>query len=195
MIDVRVLWDLARATVVLTMTAAAIGCSAGEPTPSSDAQRDVEVFKAVVRSEICHAYRSYAVVSDRPEVSQFLEIPERWLLSSDLREKALKRAEQAESWPHVEICTGAHVVADSKVAEIFEREKTKPKSWRGFYAAFPGAAALVRVSAPIFTVDGNAAIVYIDKQCDMLCGGGFNLELKKSKDGWEVVRRDLAWMA
>ena len=154
-----------------------------EPEPFGDAERDLEVFRAIVQSEICRAYDTYAVVSDRPAQLTHLRITERWLPSSNVRDKALKRAEQARPWSHAEICTGAHVVADSKVEEIFEREKTKPPSWRGFYAAFPGAAALITVSAPVFTLDGNAAIVYVDKRCDISCGAGINLQLKKSKEG------------
>jgi hypothetical protein len=179
--------------IVLPLVAAA--CSSGGPSA------DVEIFQAIVESEACDVgqYGKYNVVSDRPALLRRSGNEDdwaKWLPDLQVRNASLARAEQRHKWPLLTPCGAAVRVVDASFVEgIFEREMTRPRSWQGFYAAFPTAMGLFKISAPVLDADGDAALVYLERTCDVLCGTGWFVELRKEKGRWRVVRREGAWIS
>jgi hypothetical protein len=180
---------------VIALSLPAAACAPAGPSV------DVKIFEAVVQSEACDAgqYGSYHVVSDRPASIHHSGNEDdwaKWLPDPQVRSASLARAQQRRKWPLLTPCGSAVRVVDASFVEgIFEREKTVPKSWQGFYAAFPVSMGLIKVSAPVFDADGSAALVYMERTCDVLCGTGWFVELRNEQGGWKVVRREGAWIS
>jgi len=128
-------------------------------------------------------YAKYNVVLDTPLPWWRQPVPDGW------------QTVERERWPHLELCDGARVVDASFVEGIFERETTRPRSWTGFYAAFPDAMGLYKISQPAFAPDGSTAVVPIEHTCDVLCGTGTLVELRKRNGRWRVVRREGTWIS
>jgi hypothetical protein len=163
---------------------------------------DVEIFQAIVQSEACDVgqYGKYNVVSDRPASLQqhppVLHAWSKWLPDPQVRSASLARAEQRRKWPLLTPCGAAVRVVDGSFVEgIFDRETTRPRSWQGFYAAFPVSMGLFKISAPVLDADGNAALVHVERTCDVLCGTGWLVELRKEQGRWRVVRREGLWIS
>jgi hypothetical protein len=161
---------------------------------------DVEIFQAIVQSQACKVGQSgkYAIVSDRPaSLGRAQGEWSKWLADAQVLKVSLARAEQRRKWPLVTPCGSAvRVVDDSFVAGLFERHKNRvPRPWTSFYAAFPEAMGLYRVSAPVLDATGTAALVYLEVTCDLLCGAGSMAELKKHKGRWQVVTTRTLWIS
>jgi hypothetical protein len=68
-------------------------------------------------------------------------------------------------------------------------------SWDHFMARFAGAHSVMRISLPVYSRDGNRAVVHTTGDCPYRCGTGFYHELEKTFDGWRIAKSAIAWTA
>ncbi len=79
------------------------------------------------------------------------------------------------------------------LAELFGSNEPSA-GWTQFFARFPGAAGLLRLSHVGFDDTGNHALVYLEHQCGAECGTGRLVHLVLDPAGWTVKNATLVWM-
>jgi hypothetical protein len=153
---------------------------------------DVAVLRAVLSCRCRKEDGNYNVVSDMPvsPIDYALDWPSR-----SLRAELATRVPDGIRWPHLNICPAVRIVDGKKVDSIFTRQTAIPPNWKPFYAAFPGARGLLRISLPVFTPDRRRAVVYLEAECDSLCGSGFYIELTLKGAEWRISRQENAWIS
>lgn len=77
--------------------------------------------------------------------------------------------------------------------EIFAKDEPKA-GWQAFFARYPEAAGLIRLSHAGFDETGQHALLYLEHQCGADCGTGRLVYLQKTMDGWTVNNATLVWM-
>ncbi|MDB4906259.1 MAG: hypothetical protein JWO05_1043 [Gemmatimonadetes bacterium] len=60
--------------------------------------------------------------------------------------------------------------------------------------AYPGARSLMRVSVIGFSGERRTAVVYVERTCGMLCGGGEWVILRRRSRRWRIVEELQAWV-
>jgi hypothetical protein len=68
-------------------------------------------------------------------------------------------------------------------------------NWDLLHAQFPDAAGILEFSAPAYSPDGSAALVYFWTGCGSLCGRGYVYILEKSDGTWRVARTFSPWVS
>ena len=86
------------------------------------------------------------------------------------------------------------VVADSDLAAALAQETETPPTWQYFSDVFDGARTLTRISLPVYSPDGNRAVVYTTSTGPYSRGAGFYHELAKSNGRWTITRSLNAWL-
>ena len=163
---------------------------------SSITPDDLAVFRAVLRSHCRPMQQKYYVISDLPISARDHAVPSGWSSRLPWADLAAPVPDGIR-WPHKDVCAADRVVDGKKVDSIFERDAhiRSPPSWDPFYAQFPGAQGLIRMSLPAFTPDHKDAVVYMQTTCNPLCGSGFYIELVRGKKGWRISRHENAWIS
>ena len=94
-------------------------------------------------------------------------------------------------------CPGLMLASDAEIDSALSGEIRGPtyQDWGSFKARFPGATAVLRVSLPGYSRDGNYAVVYSSASCGRLCGSGFSITLRRTRDGWVIVDSTTAWIS
>lgn len=85
------------------------------------------------------------------------------------------------------------VLAPKTLAELFETGEPEA-GWQQFFARFPGAAGLLRLSHVGFDETGQHALVYLEHQCGAECGTGRLVYLVHEATGWAIRNATLVWM-
>lgn len=68
-------------------------------------------------------------------------------------------------------------------------------NWHQFFAKFPEASGIVRVSRPGIDDAAKAAVLYLEFECGAQCGSGRLVNLIQSSDGlWRVTTGELIWI-
>jgi hypothetical protein len=153
---------------------------------------DLAVFHAVLSSECRRNDQRYSVISDLP-ISAPNTAPD-WPPTS-LWTKLTRRVPSGARWAHLKVCPADRVVDGKEIDSVFARQTAIPPKWEPFYAAFPGASGLLRISLPAFTPDRKRAVVYLDATCNPLCGSGFYIGLTRGKEGWKLSRQQTEWIS
>jgi hypothetical protein len=177
------------AVAILLLGRSQIGVAAPVARITPD---DLAVFHAVLSFECRRIDHGYSVISDLP-ISAPSTAPD-WPPTS-LWTKLTRRVPSGVRWPHLKVCPAGRVVDGKEIDSVFARQTAIPPKWEPFYAAFPGATGLLRISLPAFTPDRKHAVVYLDGTCNPLCGSGFYFGLMRRKEGWKVSRRETAWIS
>jgi len=170
---------------------AAGGCSA----PAADrAAEDLAILRAVL-SVHCSRNGPQTVVTDMPAQPHEAEIP--LAVPPDIRFGLDLTTRQAGSfrWPLGKLCPSVLVAADEGIKETFARETKIPPSGEFFVKEFNGASRLVGVSLPVYSADGERAVVYTSSRCGVLCGSGFYIEFRKTRKGWKRTNSTGAWIS
>lgn len=154
---------------------------------------DVAALRTVL-SLYCGADQGFRVLSDVPSLPRKHDNTAGWP-SSLFGIQLVGRPRKSTRWPHVHVCPAIRIVSGERIDTIFARDNHIPHDWRGFYAEFPGANGLISASLPIFSPDRRSAVVYLEWKCGPLCGSGFYIELTKKEAGWQISRRETAWIS
>jgi hypothetical protein len=84
---------------------------------------------------------------------------------------------------------GIPMIAGAQIREKF----MKGPGWSGVVSEFPGVRSLVQISAPVYTADGEQALVYVESVCHGRCGGGYFQLLRRTRGRWLVERTLISW--
>lgn len=68
-------------------------------------------------------------------------------------------------------------------------------SWKIFYANYPGATGFTLVSRIGFNSARDQALVYLGNSCELLCGHGYLVLLRKHDGKWKVLKQVGIWVA
>ncbi|MGA8224586.1 MAG: hypothetical protein WB780_23275 [Candidatus Acidiferrales bacterium] len=68
-------------------------------------------------------------------------------------------------------------------------------SWKIFYANYPGATGFTLVSRIGFNSARDQALVYLGNSCELLCGHGYLVLLKKHNGKWKFLKQAGIWVA
>lgn len=104
-----------------------------------------------------------------------------------------QRPQRRARWSEDRICPTVRVVDDARIRMAFAHETSDPPLWNDFGKAFDGAQNLLRLSLPVYSPDGQRALLYTEGTCPFKCGAGFYNELEKSSTGWKITRSEIAW--
>ncbi len=90
-----------------------------------------------------------------------------------------------DSIPH------AQIVPSGKTPPAALSFKKSVKAWTDYFGLYK--SGYYEVSEPIFTKDGNMAIVYVGFQCGAMCGNGGATLYKFVKGEWKPVKNLFSW--
>jgi hypothetical protein len=68
-------------------------------------------------------------------------------------------------------------------------------SWKAFYKKYPGATGFTILSRIGFNSAHDQALVYLGNSCELLCGRGRLVLLRKHKGNWKIVKQGDIWVA
>jgi hypothetical protein len=166
------------------------------PQPTLAAE-DVAVLGVVLGDCSKRDEGSYYVVSSRalsPHDFMLKALP-----STIEGRTLLERNARVSQLPAMPPCPGIRVEAEEDIVAALKAKAppTDPPQpgWEGFYARYPGARGVFRVSLPGYTQDGSGAVVIVSAACGPLCGSGVLLHLEKTTGKWQIVRRQTLWVS
>lgn len=178
-------------SVIGPVAVIALFCSAcaGNPVETGTDQRSVEVLSALLRHEECRTKRpGYYIVDDGPLVGDEFDIAKEKERGGQTNLDQWAQRDAIQAWPHVEICAAARVVSSSEIDALFDKDHRIPPGWEAFFAAYPDAVGITRVSIPVFTRDSKKAALYVTRSCGLGCDARFYFELTRTATGWRVAR-------
>ena len=159
---------------------------------------DREVL-ATVTASICHRMHKGYEVLDSVATSQGLSRASLRKFDRHAVANLLARNASSPRLPDGITCSRLKIVETAEITESFAPSSgippTNPPDWRHFYAAFPGANGVTRLSLPGYSEDGRVALVLVSGACDSLCGSGFLWELEKLDGTWMVKRTEGMWIS
>jgi hypothetical protein len=91
----------------------------------------------------------------------------------------------ADSIPH------AQIVPSAKTPPAAVSFKKAVKAWTAYFNSYK--SGYYDVSEPIFSKDGNLAIVYVSFQCGANCGNGGATLYKFENGAWKPVKNLFSW--
>ena len=106
-----------------------------------------------------------------------------------LRERFLVRNEKPVNIGIVD--AGFRRISRERIDTMFRAGRS---GWRDLQRAHPGVRFLMQVSAPVYSSDGNSALIWVDSICDGRCGGGSLLLFERKSGRWTQSRGILNWM-
>ncbi len=182
--------NLAKASMV-AFVAWLTACSSPEATLP-----DADVWSAVV-SSLCRPDFSEGVIVSATTAAVRAERSAN-LKGKDLLWDALRsRSSDTQIIPeNLGGCDGIRVVPEGTLDEAFAESDAVPPKWDGFYARFPNAHSILRMSNPGYAPDRNSALVLGSiTSCDGFCGFGNYYELHRQDSGWVVTEVFTGWIS
>jgi len=77
-----------------------------------------------------------------------------------------------------------------------EEQVNLPRAnWKAFYKKYPGATGYTMLSRIGFNSGRNEALIYLGNSCELLCGHGYLVLLRKHKGQWKVWKQGTIWVA
>lgn len=59
--------------------------------------------------------------------------------------------------------------------------------WKGFYERFPRTAGVIEANRAVVSADGREALIYVEHQCDGLCGTGSLFLMSRIDGRWRIT--------
>lgn len=178
--------------VLLAAVLITAGCA--DPYADDVSSEDVRVMHAMV-DIACKVDAERIVVSDHPAIPRASDLHDtdghnvRFGLDFD------RRLAREARWPRGQVCPAVRVASDSAISNALEQGSGLSGSWENFSTQFGGARSLMKISLPVYSADGNHAVVYTTGRCPYNCGAGFYHELKKTYEGWQITNSVNAWIS
>jgi hypothetical protein len=69
------------------------------------------------------------------------------------------------------------------------------KFWSGFYNKYPGARGTISLHSIGYGAKGTIAVLIVDQGCGSLCGGGYNIVVKREGGRWRVLAIQQTWVS
>ena len=104
------------------------------------------------------------------------------------------RAQLKNFKPHLwsaDSISHSNIVSSSKTPAAGLSFKKSVKAWKDYFQLYK--TGYYEVSEPVFSKDGNLAIVYVSFQCGSNCGNGGASVYKFEKGQWKPVKNCFSW--
>ena len=175
------------------LCALAFTLSACAPAPGEASADDLAILNAVFE-EHCGTSNYVAVVSDLPPNtgSDTAGAPTQYIL---FRINIMQRRSGNPRWPIGPLCPHVLVARDARIQAALKVNEGEPLKGNLFQRDFEGSPSLMTVSLPVYSADGNRAVVLIATECGPLCGDGWYLEMRRSAAGWKIANRERGWVS
>jgi hypothetical protein len=67
--------------------------------------------------------------------------------------------------------------------------------WKSFRDKYPKTPGITLIARPGFDAEHKHALLYVGNSCDMLCGGGTLIFLRKENGEWKVANKVTIWVS
>jgi hypothetical protein len=94
--------------------------------------------------------------------------------------------------PHIQPAERIQLLSGREERAVFPRGSG---SWKAFYKKYPGATGFTLLSKIGFDSTRDQALVYLGNSCELLCGHGYLVVLRKHNGKWKVVKQAEIWLA
>ena len=108
-------------------------------------------------------------------------IPE---IPSNLRSRLLQVNRHSTKLP-VTALPSAKLIGPKSINRVFAGKG----SWRDFYRVHPNSLGYVSFSIPVFTDDGQKALLFISQACGNLCGASWLVYLSMENGAWKIQNK------
>jgi len=171
----------------------ALSLNACAPAPGEVSADDLAILNAVFE-EHCGTSNYVAVVSDLPPDagSDYAGAPTQYIL---FEIDIMKRRRGNTRWPAGSLCPHVLVARDARIQASLKVNEGEPLKGNLFQRDFEGSPSLITVSLPVYSPDGNRAVVLIATECGPLCGDGWYFEMQRSGTGWKIANRERGWVS
>ena len=177
------------ATFVGGLTTAALAADA----PSTE---DIAVLRAALTPECERPGPGYVLLSTKTAgVGSDDQMPADWPEAGELTARLKARADSPASWSGVRVCGKVLVRRHRDIRRLIDGEPNLDAGWKKFYTVYPGAHAVMYVSLPAYSTDGNRAVIVMGSGCGSLCGSGEIVELEKKDGVWRRTRAQDTWIS
>jgi hypothetical protein len=163
-------------------------CLTSCATMKAMTNEDGEVVRTVI-SRLCEEVNeeSYYVLSSSSAVVDDFFVPSR--IDDDTRRSLIARNSQAGELPTSQPCNEVLRRVDQTLlsSELQAAMQSSPRhidQWSAFYAKFPKAKGIVRLSLPGYSTSGETAVVQVSIACGDVC---------KSVSFWVLERAGTRW--
>ena len=170
--------------------------ASGRVTDANDAMvnTDRQVLVAVTTDLCAHTKVGYQVLAMSAS-SGYVPIAFDGVNAAGLKD-SVRRSANLPALPTGIGCSRLRPASNAMIAKTFDESGKIPPDWSDFYAAFPGAKGLIRLSLPGYSADATVAVVLVSGSCNNLCGSGSAWELRRtSGDTWHVYKKVGTWIA
>jgi hypothetical protein len=190
MIVRRILSSVAVVAIAATLT------SCAPPKGNEVSGDDVDILETVLKGDCADlGDNRFHTVSDVPaKFDSPVGIPTSETVPVEQAAEITRRGQLGLKWPHIVPCDAQRLVDGDRVAALIAADKEVPPSWKGFFAAYPGAFDLTQVSLPALSSDGKLATVLLIEKLEYFSDSGFLVELERTSRGWRILRRRMLWI-
>jgi len=176
---------------VLIGTFSSTTLAAQQPTAE-----DIAVLRAVLAPQCDRSGPGYVLLSTKAAGTDSSDhVPADWAEAAELTAQLRARGESPGSWSGVRVCKKVLVRREGDIQRLIEDAPNLDVGWKNFHSAYPGALAVMYVSLPAYSSDGNRAVVVTGSGCGSLCGSGEIVELEKKDGVWRRVRDQGTWIS
>ncbi|WP_146745378.1 hypothetical protein [Dyella jiangningensis] len=190
---------LKRLVAVVTFLACPCLSALADPHARTIQREDAAILRVVLSSQ-CQAQDGFELLSSKtiaPRERDDMGEADESGAFADLK----RRNDSTTSLPESVACRGARLHPKEEIQGFFDRESiaagkaSLDEAWKKLYESFPGATGWTAVSLPGYSPDGDIAVVYVAEYCGSLCGKGFYVYLRRTKDRWQVLIRFPVWVS
>lgn len=159
---------------------------------------DLAVLQAVLENHCRRGDGKYFVlVSDPGELGPRDQPPAS--VPAEVATDLLRRNTKTTKLPEGLGCTGVRIATNAEIVAAFANRPPDPNrhhlGWEGFYAKYPDAHGLLRLSLPGYASGRGVAVVSTSASAGRLAGSGRTLVLRKLAGKWTIVERLPGWIA
>lgn len=172
---------------VMVLTFGMTSCAPLKP----DVNEDEHVVRTVI-SRLCGeaSKENYYVLSSSSDPVDTLFLPSS--IDDGVRRSLVDRNSYSQTLPAIEICSDILRRVDqarltSEIQAAMQNSPRRTNQWSAFYAKFPNAKGIVRLSLPGYSASGVTAVVQVSIACGDLCKSVSYWVLERAADRWKVI--------
>jgi hypothetical protein len=159
---------------------------------------DLAVLRAVLENHCLKSDGKYFVlVSDPGELGPLNQPPAE--VPAEAAADLVRRNTNSTRLPDGVGCAGIRVATNEEIEATSANRPPDPNrhhlGWEGFYAKYPDAHGLLRLSLPGYASGGRVAVVSTSTSAGLRAGSGRTLVLRKLAGEWRIVERYPGWIA
>jgi hypothetical protein len=170
--------------------------AAAAPAAEAPTAEDIAVLRAALAPDCERPGPGYVLLSTEiADINSDDQVPADWAEAADLTARLHARAGLSGSWSGVRVCGKILVRRERDIHRLINSDPSLDQGWKNFYAVYPGALGVMRVSLPAYSADGHRAVIVMGTGCGSLCGAGEIVEIEKKDGVWRRTRAQDTWIS